>query len=59
MRFSRFIKNNLIELVFTGMVVICFVVYFVIYMTPNRVAWYKEMRNQLIIYFEELTNIGQ
>lgn len=34
-------------------------IYFAVYTTPSRIAWYREMKNQFIVYYDELTNIGR
>lgn len=59
MKFSRLIKNNVLEILFVALIVLCFYVYFVIYMTPSRVAWYREMRNQITIALRLVLDLGR
>ncbi len=59
MKYSKYLKNNALEIIFIMLIVVCFYIYYVIYMTPSRVAWYMEMRNQIIVFYQELTSIGK
>lgn len=51
-------KEHLSGLGFLALIAVFFFVYFVAYMTPSRKAWYREMRNQVINYYQEIIHIG-
>ncbi len=59
MKSSKSTKSKLPDVVFILLIAFFAFIYFSIYMTPSRTAWYREMRNQLIVYYEELTSIGR
>lgn len=59
MRFMKFARRNLPELLFIVLIVVALFVYFVVYMTPSRKAWYGEMRRQIVIFYQELITIGR
>ena len=59
MKYFKRIRRYLPEVSFTALIVLCFFIYFVVYMTPSRVAWYSYMRNQMVIFYEKLTTIGR
>ena len=59
MRFTKFIKDNIVELVFVLLIILFFYLYFVVYMTPSRIAWYTEMQHQINILIYEITHIGR
>ena len=59
MKYLQQIKRYALEITFSALIVLCFFIYFVVYMTPSRLAWYREMRNQYNTYYFELTHIGQ
>jgi len=58
MKSSKLTKSKVPDILFISIIVVFAFIYFIIYMTPSRTAWYREMRNQLIIYYNELTSIG-
>ena len=59
MKYFKRIRWYLPEVFFIALIVLCFFIYFVVYMTPSRVAWYREMRNQTVVFYEKLTTIGR
>jgi hypothetical protein len=59
MKYSKLIKGRFTDLLFIALIAACFFIYFVIYMTPSRVAWYREMRNQMVNFYEQVTGRGQ
>ena len=59
MKYFKRIRWYLPEVFFIALIVLCFFIYFVVYMTPSRVAWYRYMRNQTVIFYEKLTTIGR
>lgn len=58
MKFLNFVKNNKVEIVFLLLVTFFFYLYFVVYMTPSKHAWYVEMNNQIDALIFELNHIG-
>ena len=46
MRFLRFINKYKIEVIFTLLIIAFFFMYFVVYLTPSKQAWYVEIYNQ-------------
>jgi len=54
MRYFERTKKYTPEAMFVALIALCFFTYFVVYMTPGRVAWYHEMRNQTVIFYEKL-----
>ncbi len=59
MRFMRFIKLYALEIAFLTLIAFFFYLYFVVYLTPSRTAWYTEMQNQITILIDEITTIGR
>jgi len=59
MKSTKFLKNNALELSFLALIITCFFIYFVVYLTPSRIAWYREMRNQIIVFYHLVTRTGQ
>ena len=59
MKYSRLTKKYLPDAVFVALIALCFFIYFVIYMTPSRVAWYSGLRNQMVVFYDKLTTIGR
>src|SRR3989344_1466246 len=59
MRYLKSIKKNFADILFLVLVAVFLYTFFVIYMTPSRVAWYREMRDQIVIFYQELTSIGR
>lgn len=59
MKYSKLIKENITGIVFLVLIGVFSFIYFIVYMTPSRIAWYREMKNQFIVYYDELTNIGR
>jgi len=59
MKFTKFVKDYKVEIVFSLLIGLFFYMYFVTYMTPSRVAWYTEMEKQVHILIYEITNIGK
>lgn len=58
MKYSKLIKDNASGLIFVTLIAICFYIYFIVYMTPSRKAWYKEMVHQMNVFYTEITHIG-
>jgi hypothetical protein len=59
MKFSKYAKSHLLDWVFVGLVTLAFIIYFIVYITPSRTAWYNEMTKQVTIFFDELFTIGR
>ena len=59
MKFTKSIRKNAADIIFLGMIMLGIYIYFVVYLTPSRAAWYLEMNNQMTIFFQELTSIGR
>lgn len=59
MKYSKLIRGRVPDITFVALIAICFFIYFVIYMTPSRVAWYREMRNQMVIMYHILIKHGE
>lgn len=59
MRFFKYIKKYRVELITLSLIAIFGYLYFVIYMTPSRLAWYNEMYRQIKILIFEIINIGR
>ncbi len=59
MKYLKSTKKYFPEILFLSLVTLCFLIYFVVYMTPSRVAWYREMRNQIIVFYQELKKVGR
>jgi hypothetical protein len=59
MKYLKQIKNNILEIIFIGLIATFFFIYFVIYMTPSRIAWYREMRNQIVVFYTQITSVGK
>ena len=57
MKYSKLIKTHIPDILLIMFIVLCFCVYSVIYMTPSRVAWYRYMRNDLIVYYQYFINL--
>jgi len=57
MRYSKRIRRYLPEAAFLTLIAVCFFIYFVVSMTPSRLAWYREMRNQLVIFYQKVTSV--
>lgn len=57
MKFSRFVKCYATEIAFLCLCVLCFYIYFIVYMTPSRVAWYSEMNKQRTLFIQELKGV--
>ncbi len=51
-------SKKLTELSFFVLVFTFLWLYFVVYMTPSRITWYREMKNQLMILFRGITGLG-
>lgn len=49
MRFTKFVKDHGAEMFFFGLIIFFAFVYFSIYKTMSREAWYTEMRKQIDI----------
>lgn len=58
MKSTRPTKNAVVDIAFVILIVVFFYFYFVVYMTPSRSAWYREMRNQMKIFIQEVKRIG-
>jgi hypothetical protein len=57
----KYLKRNNKKLTEASFFVLIFTflwLYFVVYMTPSRIAWYREMKNQLMILFRGITGVG-
>ena len=59
MRYLKSIRSSLVDILFLVLIAVFLFLYFVIYMTPSRIAWYREMRDQIVIFYQELTSIGR
>lgn len=57
MRYIKRIKARLPEIIFVALIIVFCYLYFVIYMTPSRVAWYREMRKQMLIFLKGVTGL--
>jgi len=57
MKYFKLTKKHLPDTLLLALIALCFFLYFVIYMTPSRVAWYREMRNQMVIFYQKLTTV--
>jgi hypothetical protein len=57
MKYSKLIRGRTPDIIFVALIATCFFVYFVIYMTPSRIAWYGEMRNQMVIMYHILMDM--
>ena len=57
MKYSKLIKKNLPEILFLALIIAFCYIYFVIYLTPSRVTWYREMRDQITIGFKGIVDI--
>lgn len=53
MRYSKLIKAHIPDAVFVALIAACFFIYFVVYMTPSRIAWYHAMRDQWVIFYDK------
>lgn len=58
MKFTKFIKDYHVEIGFVLLVAVFFYMYFVVYMTPSKVAWYNEMNRQIDRYIYEIRTLG-
>ena len=60
MRFIRLIKRNYLSILFVVLIVTLAFMYFIVYRTESRVAWYTEMYIQsenMIKVFKELIGL--
>jgi hypothetical protein len=57
MKYSKLIRGRMTDIIFIALIAISFFIYFVIYMTPSRIAWYREMRNQMVIIYHILMDM--
>jgi len=55
---KRISKDKVVEILLLALIAACFYVYFVVYLTNSREAWYHEMFKQLKIVVNALTGIG-
>lgn len=54
MRYSKLIKTHTPDAVFVALIAVCLFIYFVIYMTPSRIAWYHAMQDQWIVFYDKV-----
>lgn len=59
MRYSKLIKSHIPDVVFLALIAGSFFIYFVVYMTPSRIAWYRAMRDQIVIFYDKVTSVVQ
>lgn len=57
MKSLQFIKKYFGEIAFLALIVTCFWLYFVVYMTPSRIAWYNEMVHQITVLLNGLVRL--
>jgi len=57
MKSSKPLKTYLPDLAFIALIIMGFSIYFIVYMTPSRIAWYREMRKQVTIVYRGVTGI--
>lgn len=58
MKYSKFIKENLIELAFLVLITAFAYLYFETYMTKSKRDWYKETKAQMVILLKEIRSEG-
>lgn len=46
MQFTKYIKAHTLQILFVCLVALFMFIYFIIYRTSSRVAWYNETHNQ-------------
>ena len=54
MLFISYVRKYRVEIAFVTLVAALGYIYFVIYLTADRVAWYDEMFNQAHVWFDLL-----
>lgn len=59
MKFTNQNRKYVIEIMFLSLILLFFFLYFIFYMTIDRIAWYNEMIRQANIFYQELISIGR
>lgn len=57
MKFSKLIKTHPTEVVFLSLITLFFILYFIAYLTPSRIAWYIESREQIVVLLKTIIPI--
>lgn len=57
MRFLKSIKKYWPDSVFLALVILFAVLYFVVYMTPGKAAWYRSMYKEARVVLHGLVNL--
>lgn len=58
MKSTKSTKPLVLDVLFLSLIGLAFFLYFVVYLTPSRTAWYIEMNKQLNIIIRSIKEFG-